>query len=103
MAFLLLYVDDIILTASSTSLLQHIISSLGQEFSMTDMGLHHYFSGVTVECQDDSLVLTQRQHMLDILDRAGMRNCKPCSTPTDTHSKLSTDGASVTDPTHYCI
>ncbi|GKA93911.1 ribonuclease H-like domain-containing protein [Tanacetum coccineum] len=36
-AYLLLYVDDIVLTASSESLLQQIISSLHQEFAMTDL------------------------------------------------------------------
>ena len=39
--------------------------------------------------------------MLDILDRAGMRDCKPCSTPIDTHAKMSTDGVLVADPTHF--
>lgn len=44
MAFLLLYVDDIVLTTSSQHLLQQIISALRQEFSMTDTGpLHHFF------------------------------------------------------------
>ncbi|GJV67235.1 ribonuclease H-like domain-containing protein [Tanacetum coccineum] len=42
-AYLLLYVDDIILTASSTSLLQRIISSLHAEFAMTDLGPLNYF------------------------------------------------------------
>jgi hypothetical protein len=37
MAILLLYVDDIVLTASSLSLLQRIIAALCREFSMTDM------------------------------------------------------------------
>jgi len=36
MAFLLLYVDDIVLTASSPSFLHRIIAALRQEFSMTD-------------------------------------------------------------------
>ena len=39
--------------------------------------------------------------MLDILDRASMSHCKPSSTPVDTHSKLSADGVSVTDPSQY--
>jgi hypothetical protein len=38
--------------------------------------------------------------MLDILERAGMRDCKPCSTPVDTHSKLPANGVVVADPTH---
>jgi hypothetical protein len=48
MAFLLLYVDDIVLTASSPSLLHRIIVALRQEFSMTDMGHLHHFLGVSV-------------------------------------------------------
>jgi hypothetical protein len=30
-----------------------------------------------------------------------MLNCKPCSTPVDTHVKLFADGVTVDDPTHY--
>ncbi|XP_066323655.1 uncharacterized mitochondrial protein AtMg00810-like [Miscanthus floridulus] len=101
MAILLLYVDDIILTASSLSLLQRIIAALRREFSMTDMGPLHHFLGVSVQRQHDSLFLSQRQYMLDILDRAGMLNCKPCSTPVDTQAKLSADGVAVADPTFY--
>jgi hypothetical protein len=42
--YLLLYIDDIILTASSSTFLHQIISSLHSEFSMTDLGpLHHFF------------------------------------------------------------
>jgi hypothetical protein len=100
-AFLLLYVDDIVLTASFTSFLQRIIHGLRQEFSMTDIGALHHFLGVSVQRQSDSLFLSQRQYILDILDRAGMLSCKPCSTPVDTHSKLSADGAAVTDPSSY--
>jgi hypothetical protein len=34
------------------------------------------------------LFLSQCQCILDILERAGMQDCKPCSTPVDTCSKL---------------
>ena len=44
-AYLLLYVDDIVLTVSSQRLLQRIISSLQQEFAMKDLGQLHHFSG----------------------------------------------------------
>src|SRR4029079_4898172 len=47
--YLLLYVDDIVLTASSQQLLQRIISSLQQEFAMKDLDHLHHFLGVTVE------------------------------------------------------
>ena len=38
---------------------------------------------------------------MDILDRVGMRYCKPCSTPVDTHAKMSVDGVSVPDVTQF--
>ncbi|GKE88649.1 ribonuclease H-like domain-containing protein [Tanacetum coccineum] len=46
-AYLLIYVDDIILTASSSDLLKQIISSLHAEFSMTDLGPLNYFLGIS--------------------------------------------------------
>ncbi|GJY43029.1 ribonuclease H-like domain-containing protein [Tanacetum coccineum] len=47
-AYLLIYVDDIILTASSTDLLQRIISLLHKEFDKTDLGALNYFLGISV-------------------------------------------------------
>ncbi|GKE03395.1 ribonuclease H-like domain-containing protein, partial [Tanacetum coccineum] len=46
-AYLLLYVDDIILTASSTALLQSIITLLHNEFAITDIGSLNYLLGVS--------------------------------------------------------
>jgi hypothetical protein len=59
-AYLLLYVDDIVLTASSESLLRRIITSLQQEFAMKDLGVLHHFLGVTVEPHPVGLLLHQR-------------------------------------------
>jgi len=101
-AYLLLYVDDIVLTASSQQLLQRIISSLQQEFAMKDLGQLHHFLGVTVEPRPSGLLLYQRHYALDILERTGMTDCKPCSTPVDTQAKLSAAlGDPVADPTAY--
>jgi hypothetical protein len=102
MAYLLLYVDDIVLTASSQPLLQQIINALKKEFAMKDLGAIHHFLGVAVQRQKDSMYLSQRQYTLDILARHGMRDCKPCSTPVDTCAKVSADaGPPVEDPTAY--
>ncbi|WVZ64726.1 hypothetical protein U9M48_014203 [Paspalum notatum var. saurae] len=70
-------------------LLQNIITSLQQEFAMKDLGVLHHFLGVTVEPRPFGLLLHQRQYALDILERAGMTDCNPCSTPVDTQAKLS--------------
>jgi hypothetical protein len=75
--YLLLYVNDIMLTTSSIVLLQHIISAFKQEFVMKDINPLHHFLRVSVQPQVDGLFLTQRQFALDILEHAGMMDCKP--------------------------
>lgn len=100
--YLLLYVDDIMLTASSDALLRWTIRSLQSEFSMKDLGSLHHFLGISVTRQSFGLYLSQRQYCLEILEHAGMTDCKPCSTPVDTNAKLSAIvGAPVADPTDY--
>ncbi|GKC75475.1 reverse transcriptase domain-containing protein, partial [Tanacetum coccineum] len=48
-AYLLLYVDDIVLTAPSTALLQRIITVLHGEFAMTDLGSLNYFLSINAQ------------------------------------------------------
>nr|GEY80264.1 ribonuclease H-like domain-containing protein [Tanacetum cinerariifolium] len=76
--YLLVYVDDIGLTASSSDLLHRIISSLHQEFAMTD-----------------------KKYAVEILEHAGMVHCNPSWTPVDTESKMGTTGDVVSDLTLY--
>jgi hypothetical protein len=39
---------------------------------------------------------------MEIIERAGMIDSKPCTTPADTSSKLSSDmGDPISNPTHY--
>ncbi|GKB02599.1 ribonuclease H-like domain-containing protein, partial [Tanacetum coccineum] len=100
-AYLLLYVDDIVLTASSESLLHQIIRSLHQEFVMTDLGPLNYFLGISVTRDSSRLFLSQKKYALEILDRAHMANCNPSRTPIDTEFKLRSDGDPVSDPNLY--
>jgi hypothetical protein len=86
--YLLLYVDDIILTASSTELLRRTIFALQREFAMKDLVPLHHFLGITVKRRLDGLFLHQRTYTLDILKRAVMVDCKPCTTPVDLQAKL---------------
>lgn len=43
---LLLYIDDIVLTVSSTTLLRWITNTINAEFKLKDMGGLHYFLGI---------------------------------------------------------
>jgi histone deacetylase 1/2 len=104
LAYLLLYVDDIILTASSSTLLQQIMAKLSSEFAMTDLGDLHHFLGISVTRSSDGLFLSQRQYAVDILQRAGMAECHSTATPVDTQAELlASDGAplSASDSSTY--
>ncbi|KAJ9535464.1 hypothetical protein OSB04_un001410 [Centaurea solstitialis] len=97
-AFLLLYVDDILLITSSPTLRQDFMALLAKEFAMKDLGPLSYFLGISVTREHGSLFLSQQQYAKEILDRAGMSSCHPSATPVDTKAKLSsTDGDLLTD------
>ncbi|GJR69197.1 ribonuclease H-like domain-containing protein [Tanacetum coccineum] len=100
-AYLLLYVDDIALTTSSSYLLHRIIRSLHQEFAMTDLGSLNYFLGISVTRDSSGMFLSQKKYAVEILERAGMVHCNPSRTPFDTESKLGITGDVVSDPTLY--
>jgi hypothetical protein len=100
--YLLLYVDDIILTASSTKLLHRTISALQLEFIMKDLGSLHHFLDITVERRPVGLFLHQHTYTLDILKRPVMLDCKPCMTPVDLQAELAGDsGPLVGDASQF--
>ncbi|GJX01377.1 ribonuclease H-like domain-containing protein [Tanacetum coccineum] len=99
--YLLLYADDIILTISSTSLMQRIISSLHADFAMTNLGPLNYFLGIFAMRTTADIFLSQTKYATEILERGQMLNCNPCRTLVDTKKKLGREGSPVTDPTLY--
>jgi hypothetical protein len=59
-AYLLLYVDDIVLTASSPDLLQRTTTALQQQFVMKNLDPLHHLLGISVEQRSDGFFLHQR-------------------------------------------
>jgi hypothetical protein len=70
--YLLLYVDDIVLMASSSTLLCALIDKLMLEFMMKDLGPLYYFLGIHVRHMLRGFFLSQEQYAEEILQRAGM-------------------------------
>jgi hypothetical protein len=101
-AYILLYVDDIILTANSDATLTLIIVTLRREFHMTDLGPLAQFIGIHVTHNQSGLFQDQTTYAHELLDRAGMTNCNPVSTPIDTKAKLSaSSGTPLDNPSIY--
>ncbi|KAI3523467.1 hypothetical protein L1887_01631 [Cichorium endivia] len=102
-AYLLLYVDDILLVTSSHTLRHTLLKLLAAEFAMKDLGPLSYFLGIAVtRNQDGSLFLSQQKYAKEVLRRSGFENCKPIPTPVGSSSKVSKDDGKLLDnPTEF--
>jgi hypothetical protein len=68
---------------------------------MKDLGILHHFLGVALQQHSEGLFVSQQQYAHDILERAGMSDCKPCNI-VDTHAKVSAmTGTTISDPAQY--
>ncbi|XP_021991657.1 uncharacterized mitochondrial protein AtMg00810-like [Helianthus annuus] len=101
-AYLLLYVDDILLVTSSDALRHRLLATLSTEFAMKDLGPLSYFLGISVSRNKNTMLLSQQSYATDIITRAGMQSCNSVATPVDTNAKLSTLSSDpFHDPTLY--
>ena len=100
--YLLVYVDDIIITGNTPSSPSALLTHLGQEFAIKDQGSLHYSLGVEVRPYKNGLRLGQQKYILDLLQRTKTDGAKPITTRISSNSKLSIlSGTSMDDPTLY--
>lgn len=67
--YILVYVDDIILTGSSSEVVYRASQSLVDWFSIKDLIDLHYFLGIEVSWSSSGLHLMQRKYIFDILSK----------------------------------
>jgi hypothetical protein len=65
----LLYVDDMILSGSSSRLLQHIVNKLKLAFGIKDTGPLRFFLGIDVQRDDAGFFLSQEKYAKEVLDQ----------------------------------
>ncbi|OMO65350.1 Integrase, catalytic core [Corchorus capsularis] len=100
--FLLLYVDDIIITGSDVQGIAKLKNYLSQHFEMKDLGHLTYFLGLEVTSNDSGYFLSQAKYATDFLSRVGLTDAKVTSTPLEANQKLSPlDGKPLDNPTLY--
>lgn len=100
--YLLVYVDDIVITGSSTDLVNKVTNSLSLRFSLKDLGNLHYFLGIEVTRTTQGLHLMQRKYTVDLLNRYNMLDSKPVSTPMATTPKINLHtGEIMKNPTQF--
>ena len=89
--YLLVYVDDIILTSNSPVFLQSLIVQLSQIFELKDLGDLHFFLGLHILCSPKGLSINQAKYIIDLLTKHNMLNSKPAKTPYVPHVRLVLD------------
>jgi hypothetical protein len=101
-AYLLLYVDDIVLTSNTPTFLDHLIQQLNSVFDLKDLGSLHYFLGLQITRTSSRLYLNQSKYAQDLLKKHNMLDCKPTSSPSCPNTRLSLhDGDLLPDPHLY--
>ena len=86
--YLIVYVDDIVITSTGQDGIQKLKQHLFSHFQTKDLGKLKYFLGIEVAQSNSGVVISQRKYTLDILTNTGMLNCKPIDTPMDPNVKL---------------
>ena len=100
--YLLVYVDDIIVTGNTPSSVDNLIRILSNKFSLKDLGTLNYFLGVEVLPSPDGIFLSQRKYIMDVLQKVGMDGTKGVSTPMSASVPLQRDGSTMfPSPTDY--
>ena len=88
LSILVVYVDDIIILTKTDAEMLNIKKPLSEGFKMKDMGKLHYMLGVSVQLNDDTVMLDQHQYLTKLLQKFGLENAKTVSTPLDPNVKL---------------
>lgn len=101
--YTLVYVDDMLITWTSSKLVHDLISILHQQFSLKKLGKPKYFLDLEVyEQKKCVIILTQTKYIRDLLAKINMTGAYGVNTPMFIQCKLSRHGSDVvTDPHMY--
>jgi hypothetical protein len=100
--FLLLYVDDMIITGDDPEYIVFVKAHLSDQFLMSDLGPLRYFLGIEISPTSEGLFLSQEKYIQDLLDRASLTDHRTVETLMELNVHLvATDGEPLKDPTRY--
>jgi hypothetical protein len=100
--FILIYVDDIIITASKPESIDDLLLSLTHDFAVKDLGNLNFFLGIEVLSNPHGIILSQHWYIIDLLHRTKMSEAKPITTPMASTTSLSAfEGELFPDVTLY--
>lgn len=78
---ILIYVDDILISSPHRKLIDKVINALSRKFEVKNLGEVHYCLGMEFSRHQDEVLINQRRYILELLERFGLTDAKPASTP----------------------
>ncbi|CAL1397608.1 unnamed protein product [Linum trigynum] len=97
-----IYVDDLMYTSNSSSMIEEFKVSMKAEFEMTDPGKLRYFLGVEIIQNDQGIYLSQHKYIKEILEKFRLSACNFVRNPIAPGIKLTKAGDGVpVNPTEY--
>lgn len=100
--FVLVYVDDFLITSSDLSCISDLVIALRSEFPITDLGSLKFFLGIEATFDSIGLLLTQQQYIKYLLHKTNMHLAKSVKSPMAATEKLSASFSLLfDDPTFY--
>ncbi|WVZ58547.1 hypothetical protein U9M48_008813 [Paspalum notatum var. saurae] len=88
------YVDDLVITGTSSSSIQKFKAEMTKVFKMSDLGLLSYYLGIEVKQDAAGISLSQASYAGKILEKCGLEDCNSCKVPMDVKLKLSKNSSS---------
>jgi hypothetical protein len=85
------YVDDIVFSGSSHSLVARFAQDMSKEFEMSMMGELQFFLGLQIKQAKEGAFVHQAKYKKDIFKKVKMDDSKPRSTPMSATTTLNVD------------
>jgi hypothetical protein len=79
--YVCVWVDDIIYFSSDTKFSKEFQVQISKKFTIGDVAPLHWFLGMKIERQRGRIVISQQQYIETLLEKHGMLQCKPVTTP----------------------
>ena len=98
----ILYIDDMLLISHNIGKFVDFEVDLRSAFTMSDMGLLHYYLGIQFMQNEKGIIMQQSKYLRLLLERFRLHNCKLVSIPMELGLKFSIyDGSAPFDATIY--
>lgn len=101
MIYLLVYVDDIIITGYNDGNVKKVITLIVQRFSINDLDPIPYFLRVKVTSHPHGLLLSQHRYIMNLLACTCMTYARPVTTPLGIAPTLDLYSGTALSEIHY--